>query len=166
VNDSILIAGIGNIFHGDDAFGVCVASKLAATPLGENVRVVDYGVRGVDLAFALLDGYSLTILVDTVSRGSEPGTIYAIEPDLENLSDGDFEGAHGLDPARVLAMARRFGAALGRVLIVGCEPKSLDGGSGAIGLTEPVQAAIDPAISMIRSLVAKAKQDSQSKGIN
>jgi hydrogenase maturation protease len=163
VSDSILVAGIGNIFHRDDAFGVFVAAKLAAMPLAPNVRVVDYGIRGIDLAFALLDPYSLTILVDAVSRGGEPGALYAIEPDLNSASGDVFEGAHGLDPVKVLAMAKSLGAPLGRVVVVGCEPQSLESEAGTIGLSEPVQAAVDPAIAMIRSFIDEART---KKGVN
>lgn len=154
---SILVAGIGNIFHRDDAFGVSVAAKLAQMPLPENVRVVDFGIRGYDLLLALLDGYDLTIFVDTVSRGGTPGTLYTIEPDFDSAGQesGALENAHGLDPARVLASARNAGARLGRVIVVGCEPALLEDETGCIGLTEPVEAAIDPAIEMIRSLVSE-----------
>src|SRR5215471_17395408 len=111
---SVLIAGIGNIFHRDDAFGVSVASKLARTPLPENVRVVDFGILGFDLVLALLDGYDLTIFVDAVSRGGAPGTLYTIEPDLNEIADdpesGIYENAHGLDPIKVLATVQRAGA--------------------------------------------------------
>ncbi|MGH7848434.1 MAG: hydrogenase maturation protease, partial [Candidatus Binatia bacterium] len=72
----ILVAGIGNIFLGDDGFGVEVARELAKRKLPESVRVVDFGIRGFDLAYALLDGYDLTILVDAAPRGGLPGTLY------------------------------------------------------------------------------------------
>lgn len=154
---SILVAGIGNIFHRDDAFGVSVAAKLARTPLPENVRVVDFGIRGFDLVLALLDGYDLTILVDAVSRGGAPGTLYTIEPDMGEIEgaheSGACENAHGLDPVKVLAAAKSAGARLGRVVVVGCEPAALDDETGCIGLTGPVEAAVDPAIEMIRSLL-------------
>lgn len=156
---SVLVAGIGNIFHRDDAFGVSVALKLARAPLPENVRVVDFGIRGFDLVLALLDGYDLTIFVDAVSRGGAPGTLYTIEPDLNELQEyqdsGTYENAHGLDPVKVLATAKSAGARLGRVVVVGCEPAELEDETGCIGLTEKVEAAVDPAIEMIRSLVAK-----------
>jgi hydrogenase maturation protease len=156
---SILVAGLGNIFHRDDAFGVAVAAKLARTPLPEKVRVVDFGIRGFDLMLALLEGYDLTIFVDTVSRGGAPGTLYAIEPDLDAIAgdseEGSYENAHGLDPLKVLAAARNAGARLGHVVVVGCEPAALEDETGRIGLTEQVAAAVDPAIEMIRSLVAR-----------
>ena len=155
MNGSTLIAGIGNIFDGDDGFGVAVASRLAQMALPENVRVVEYGIRGIDLVFALLDGYDVTILVDAACRGGSPGTLYTIEPDVNDLEPGAgaFETAHGLDPVKVLATARSMGAKFGRVLVVACEPATFGDDDGHIGLSECVAAAVDPAIEMIRSLV-------------
>lgn len=159
MSPAILVAGIGNIFHRDDAFGVSVAAKLARAPLPDNVRVVDFGIRGFDLVLALLEGYDLTIFVDAVSRGGAPGTLYTIEPDLSEIANaheaGSYENAHGLDPVKVLATARSAGAQLGRVVVVGCEPATLEDDTGCIGLTEAVEAAVDPAIEMIRQLVSK-----------
>jgi hydrogenase maturation protease len=166
---SILIAGIGNIFNRDDGFGVAVASKLAATVLPENVRVVDFGIRGFDLVLALLDGYDLTIFVDAVSRGGAPGKLYTIEADLAGVPEvsesGIFENAHGLDPLKVLSMAKRMGASLGRVFVVGCEPATLGDDTGHIGLSGPVQAAIGPAIEMIRSLVNDTNEGWTEAGV-
>jgi hydrogenase maturation protease len=158
---SVLVAGIGNIFNRDDGFGVSVAMKLAGTPLPENVRVVDFGIRGFDLMLALLEGYDLTVFVDATQRGGAPGTLYAIEPDLTALETdqepGVYENAHGLDPVKVLATAKSAGAQLGRVVVVGCEPAVLEDETGCIGLTEEVEAAVDPAIEMIRWLVTKER---------
>ena len=114
----ILIAGIGNIFLGDDAFGVEVAQRLAKRPLPEGVRVVDFGIRGIDLTYALLEGVDVAILVDAVPRGEAPGTVYLIEPEAgPDVNDAD-EGsllleAHNLDPARVLRLVRSQGGAFG-----------------------------------------------------
>jgi hydrogenase maturation protease len=156
MTSSVLVAGIGNIFHRDDAFGVSVATRLARAPLPDNVRVVDFGIRGFDLVLALLDGYDLTIFVDTVSRGGAPGTLYAIEPDLDAIAAEEseaYENAHGLNPVKVLATAKSAGARLGRVVVIGCEPGTLEDETGCIGLTTEVEAAVDPAIEMIRALV-------------
>jgi hydrogenase maturation protease len=158
---SVLVAGIGNIFHRDDAFGVSVAARLAQSRLPDNVRVVDFGIRGFDLVLALLDGYDLTIFVDAVSRGGAPGTLYTIEPDVDAIAaDGAAacENAHGLDPVKVLAMAKSVGARLGRVVVVGCEPAVLEDETGRIGLSDEVEAAIEPAIDMIRSLAREEVQ--------
>ena len=154
----VLIAGIGNIFNGDDGFGVAVAAALAGMEMPENVRVVDYGIRGIDLAFALMDDYDVAILVDAVSRGGAPGTVYTIEPDVDEIEGGGaFEGGHGLDPVKVLAMAKSMGARFGRILVVGCEPASLGDDSGFIGLSPPVAAAVEPAAQMIREMVQSRK---------
>jgi hydrogenase maturation protease len=158
VNGSILIAGIGNIFNRDDAFGVSVASRLAAMQLPENVRVVDFGIRGFDLILALLEGFDLTIFVDAVSRGSLPGTLYMIEHNVAatqaNSAATCFDNAHGLDPLKVLETARGLGALPRRVVVIGCEPESLGDDTGRIGLSDSVEEAVPEAIRMIRSFIA------------
>jgi hydrogenase maturation protease len=121
----ILIAGIGNIFFGDDAFGVEVARQLSQRPLPEGVSVVDFGIRGLDLTYALLDDYSVVILVDAVQRGGQPGTLYVIEPTLDRTTDamsGFLVEAHAMDPVRVFRLASILGGQVERLLIVGCEP--------------------------------------------
>lgn len=157
MSNSVLIAGIGNIFNGDDAFGVAVARELANQEWPEDVRVVDFGIRGMDLAFALLDGYELTILIDATAQGGAPGTLYTIEPDVHSVLHGaDFScmNSHGLDPAKVLVFAKSMGAEFKRILLIGCEPLILDNQEdGHIGLSEAVQAAVDPAVRTIRKLV-------------
>lgn len=151
---SVLIAGIGNIFHGDDAFGVEVASTLAKTTLPDNVRAVDFGIRGFDLVLALLEGPALTIFVDVVSRGGAPGTLYLIEPFLNEAGDANvIENAHGLDPVKVLAMAKQMGAPDTRVLVIGCEPATLGEESDTLDLSDAVRAAVQPAIEMIWSII-------------
>ena len=154
---SILVACIGNIFRGDDAFGCEVAKVLAERANGEGVRVVDFGIRGLDLTYALLDAPELTILVDVVSRGGVPGTIYTIEPDLEQL--GDFSqsmtDAHSMDPVNVLRAVKAMGGKLGRILLVGCEPGDLGGETGLMGLTPAVMAAVRQAAEVVESLVEK-----------
>ena len=101
----VLIAGIGNVFLGDDGFGVALAGRLARRDLPAGVDVVDYGIRGMDLAYALLDGWDAVILLDATPRGEAPGTLYVIEPDVESIEAAAPE-AHGMDPVRVLALAR------------------------------------------------------------
>lgn len=159
MNASILIAGIGNIFNRDDAFGVEVASQLARAGLPGNARAIDFGIRGFDLVMALLEGYELIIFVDAVSRGSAPGTLYLIEHEPEETADADyFENAHGLDPVKVLRMARSLGAQIGRVLVVGCEPETLEDDTGTIGLSEAVKRAVPEAIELIQSLAWQTPQ--------
>jgi hydrogenase maturation protease len=156
---SILIAGIGNIFLGDDAFGVEVVQRLATHPLPPNVRVVDFGIRSYDLAYALMEPWELVILVDAVPCGEEPGTVYLIEPDLtqfvESPADFGFD-AHSMNPVAVLQLVGNLGGKMGRVMVVGCEPATVDADlDGATGLSHPVQAAIDQAIAMIEELISE-----------
>ena len=154
---SILVACVGNIFQGDDAFGCEVAKVLAERADREGVRVVDFGIRGLDLTYALLDAPELTILVDVVSRGGAPGTLYSIEPDLEQL--GGFgqpmTDAHTMDPVHVLRAAKAMGGRLGRILLVGCEPGDLGGEAGLMGLTPAVTGAVQQAAVIVESLIEK-----------
>lgn len=154
----ILIAGIGNIFLGDDAFGSEVARLLLERPLPDEVRVVDYGIRGFDLAYALMEDYDSTILIDATPRGGAPGTLYTIEPDLSELDEMDSQGlaieTHGMNPLKVLLMVKQMGGRLKRIWLVGCEPSPLESEEGYMGLSLPVAAALDGAIEMVLSLVA------------
>ncbi len=163
----ILIACIGNIFFGDDGFGVEVAQRLLSRKTRqypENVQVIDFGIRGIELAYTLLDNYDTLVLVDAVPRGGPAGTLYLIEPDLVNIDSGQgvetgraAPDGHSMDPVKVLAFARTLGARPIRTLLVGCEPAATGAGEGyeemQMGLSEPVQAAIDEAVKMIDSLV-------------
>jgi hydrogenase maturation protease len=157
----ILIAGIGNIFFGDDAFGVEVARRLAGRPLPEAVRVVDFGIRGLDLAYALLDAHDAVILVDAVSRGGQPGTLYVLEPEFDAAEAPDGPAPlvepHALDPWKVLHLARSLGATLDRVLLVGCEPGPIDPDDLRMEMSQPVQAAVGGAVRLIESLVTQAR---------
>jgi len=148
----VLVAGIGNVFFGDDGFGVAVAQRLAAMALPPVVDVVDYGIRGMDLAYALRD-YDVAILVDAVPRGGTPGTLYVIEPDSDQTETGP--DAHAMDPVKVLALARGLGDPLPRVLVVGCEPAHVPAADGDLSaeLSEPVRAALDGAVRTVESLL-------------
>jgi hydrogenase maturation protease len=151
----ILIACIGNIFLGDDGFGSAVAARLAERSLPEDVLVKDFGIRGIDLTYALLDPYELVILVDACARGGAPGTIYVIEPDPAEPVAGPHLDAHDLNPMAVLRAVRSMGGAKGRILIVGCEPGDLGSEEdGKMGLSDAVAAAIDVAIQKIEELVS------------
>jgi hydrogenase maturation protease len=151
---SVLVACIGNIFQGDDAFGCEVAKVLAARVAGPSVRVVDFGIRSLDLTYALLDAPELIILVDAVSRGGEPGTLYTIQPELNDLEDPEpMLEAHAMHPLAVLQMAKAMGAKLDRILLVGCEPADLGGEDGRMGLTPPVAAAVNAAADIVVSLI-------------
>ena len=156
---SILVACIGNIFQGDDAFGCEVAKVLARRARAGDIRVVDFGIRGLDLTYALLDAPELTIIVDAVWRGGEPGTLYTIEPDLDNDPGEQMVDAHGMEPVQVLRTAKAMGGRLGRILIVGCEPADLGGEDGRMGLTPAVSGAIEAAADIVESLIEKELQE-------
>ena len=158
---SILVACIGNIFQGDDAFGCEVAKVLMQRAPAPDVRVIDFGIRGLDLTYALLDAPGLTILVDAVPRGGEPGTLYTIEPDLDHFEDNSAQAvdAHAMDPVQVLRAVKAMGGRPGRVLLIGCEPADLGGPDGKMGLTGPVSAAIEEAAAMVESLIAMELQE-------
>ena len=150
----ILVAGIGNIFFGDDAFGCEVVRALIRRPLPESVRVRDFGISGYDLAYAILDGYDATILVDAVPRGQAPGTVYLIEPDTAPTDEEtEIANGHSLTPASVLQMVRSMGAEPHGIYLVGCEPSILESEEGEMGLSEIVQAAVSPAIEIIEKLI-------------
>lgn len=159
----ILVAGIGNIFMGDDAFGCEVARKLAARQLPDDVHLVDYGIRGLDLMYALLENPELTIFIDATQQGGAPGTLYVIEPDLNQAGSSEAMDAHTMDPVRVLQAARTMGASLGRIVLVGCEPADLGGEQGRMGLTPPVAAALDEAVDMVENLIHKELQQQRQE---
>jgi hydrogenase maturation protease len=155
----ILIAGIGNIFLGDDGFGVEVANKLAGRTFPQGVRVTDFGIRGFDLAYALMEGYETTVLVDACPGEGQPGTLFVVEPDLQNLDSPGTQPCvvdpHGMNPINVLRMAVNMGAQLKRILLVGCVPATLGPEEGKMGLSEPIAAAVDEAVQLVDSLVTK-----------
>ena len=154
---SILVAGIGNIFMADDGFGVAVAERLARRRQPRGVDVVDFGIRGMDLVFALGEGYDAAVFVDAVPRGEEPGTLFVIEPDLDAAAGGPVTlDAHGMDPVRVLALAGQLGPVPERILVVGCEPQvRMTGDEDELvgDLSEPVRAALDEAVALVESVV-------------
>jgi hydrogenase maturation protease len=147
---SILIAGIGNIFLGDDAFGVEVARRLMPLTWPDGVRAIDFGIRGFDLAFALLSGVDLTIFVDAVQRGGAPGTLYLIEPETAGIC-AEID-AHSMNPMAVLQLVRTMGGDFRRLLVLGCEPEFL---GERMELSPAVQEAVGRAVEMVRKLVAK-----------
>ena len=156
---TVLVACIGNLFLGDDGFGVEVARRLAARPHPDRVSVTDYGIRGYDLAYALVRGADYTILVDACPRGEPPGTVFVLEPDLTDLDAPEAEpavlDAHDLNPLHVLRLARSLGAELKHVVVVGCEPATLGPPEGQLGLSEPVQAAVEKAVILIEGLIER-----------
>ena len=166
---NVLVACIGNIFMGDDAFGCEVARRLAGRRLPEGVRVVDFGIRGFDLAYAIMDGPDVTVFVDATPRGGEPGTLYTIEPDLSELNDAGEGGimveTHGMNPLKVLGMVKAMGGEFKRILLVGCEPETLGGEEGAMRLSGPVEIAVDEAVGVVESLVAKILDESRAQAV-
>ena len=156
----ILIAGIGNIFLGDDGFGVEVARRLAGCELPDGVRVVDYGIRGLDLAYALVDGPGTTILVDACPRGEPAGTLFVIEPDVDSGAGPSLlaADAHAMNPLAVMRMAQALGATLNRLLLVGCEPATFGPEEGQLGLSDEVASAVEEAVRLVLSLVADLRR--------
>jgi hydrogenase maturation protease len=155
----ILIAGIGNIFLADDGFGVEVARRLAGQSFPSGVRVADFGIRGFDLAYALMEGYETTILVDACPGDAQPGTLFVIEPDLNDLNSIETQQGliepHAMNPVSALRTAKSMGGELKRVLVVGCVPATLGPEEGQMGLSEPVAAAAGEAVKLIDSLVTR-----------
>jgi hydrogenase maturation protease len=183
MSGGVLVAGIGNIFLSDDGFGVEVASRLAAADLPAGVRVVDYGIRGMHLAYDLANGVDTAILIDAAPRGGQPGTVYLIEPDLDaapvtvgtapedpalsstgatstgpdgGLAASPFFDAHGMQPDVVFSMLAMLGDERpARILVVGCEPATVEDG---MGLSAPVAAAVDEAVRLVIDLVTIGDQ--------
>jgi hydrogenase maturation protease len=157
----VLIACVGNIFLGDDAFGVEVAKRLAQRPLPQGVRVLDFGIRGLDLAYALLDGYDAVVLVDAAPRGGQPGTLFVLEPELATAlspsEGGTLIETHNMDPARVLRLVASLGGQVQRLIVVGCEPQMSPGDEEDVPfeMSAPVRAAVDEAVLLVESLVAR-----------
>ena len=160
----ILVAGIGNIFLADDGFGVAVAQLLAKRSLPDGVKVVDFGIRGLDLVYAMLEDYEAFIFVDIVSRGQAPGTLYLIEPQIDESAQVMMD-AHGMEPTKVLALAQTMGAVPKPTYLVACEPAMLVTGETyedvMVDLSAPVRAAVEGAAQMVEELAARLIRDLQ-----
>ena len=161
----VLVAGIGNIFLGDDGFGVEVVRRLAGRELPEGVEVVDFGIRGMDLIYALQDDYEVVIFVDATPRGEEPGTVYLLEPEIED--DGEVVlDTHGMDPVRVIKLSRTLGPTPARRLVVGCEPQTVVTGEDyeemLMELSEPVRAGVEEAVKLVESVVEEIYKEVRS----
>jgi hydrogenase maturation protease len=156
----VLVAGIGNIFFADDGFGVEVANRLMTEAMPPGVKVADFGIRGIHLAYELLDGYDALLLIDALPMGEAPGTVALIEPDppepMEQQEWGDDDApaldAHSMSPAVVLNMLAGLGGSVDRIVVVGCQPAELGEG---IGLSAAVVAAVDDAVRAVKELVAE-----------
>jgi hydrogenase maturation protease len=153
VKGPILVAAIGNIFLGDDGFAVEVVRCLAGRALPDEVSVKDFGIRGFDLACALIERWELIIIVDAIQRGQAPGTVYVVEldPAQAELAGQEVE-PHGLDPAQAIALARRLGEITAPMIMVACEASEFGGPEGRIGLSPPVEKAVECAADLVESL--------------
>ncbi len=158
---SVLVAGIGNIFLGDDGFGVEVVRRLAGRPFPEGVEVIDVGIRGVHLAYQLMDGYDTLVLIDAAPRGGQPGDLFVIEPDVAGATAAataavaagtvPLVDAHGMEPGSLLSTLDALGGQVERVVVVACEPGDVSEG---IGLTAAVEAAVPRAVELVGEVVA------------
>ena len=153
-----LVAGIGNIFLGDDAFGCEVVRELERRVWPDDVRIVDFGIRGFDLAYALLESYEVVILIDATPRGEAPGTIYTIEPDLSEVESGSVVETHGMNPLKVLSMVKSMGGEFRKILLLGCEPETFGPEEGQMGLSPVVEAAVPKAVEIIERLIEANQQ--------
>jgi hydrogenase maturation protease len=164
----LLVAGIGNIFHGDDGFGVELAQRLARRPRPDGVRVVDFGIRGRDLAYELLDGVGGLLILDAMSRGGPPGMLYVLEAETgDSGADVDVSAAqaHGMAPMEVFRLVRAMGGSVPRTLVVGCEPEAIDPDrEGETGLSLVVLRAVDEAVPLTESLIADMLGSSGGEG--
>lgn len=148
----VLVAGVGNLFLGDDGFGPEVVRRLAASDdVPAHVRVVDYGIRGLHLAYDLLDGYRVLVLVDALPGAGPPGELTVLEVGEDDLGTGEFD-PHGMAPVAVLAGVRQLGGGLPKTYLVGCRPASVEQG---IGLSDPVAAAVPEALAAVRALLSE-----------
>jgi hydrogenase maturation protease len=149
----ILVAGVGNVFLRDDAFGVEVVRLLAERPQPPGVQIRDYGIRGVHLVYELLDGYDLFVLVDAAPRGEAPGTVSVLEVELPSPEAQPVIDAHSLTPDAIFGLLSSLGGHPGRNLVVACEPAEVDAG---MGLSDPVREALPHAVRAVEEILAQA----------
>lgn len=152
---TILVAGIGNVFLGDDGFGVEAVARLRERAIPDGVEVADFGIRGLDLAYALMDGYSAAILVDALPHGECAGTVYVMEPDLERIEGEALVQSHAMNPLEVLRLVRSMGGRPPRLYLVGCEPAVFGPEEGLMSLSPEVEAAVEPAVAEIQRLLTR-----------
>jgi hydrogenase maturation protease len=152
---SILVAGVGNAWLHDDGFGGEVARQLERRELPRGVTVMDAGTGGLDLAYEVMRGYDALVILDVSRQGGEPGTLYVMEPDEEEIEagieDGQTINPHGMDPQTVLRFVRSIGAWPGRVVVIACEPQEVE--EMGWGLTEEVEQAVQRAVELVLETV-------------
>ncbi len=157
--NNILVAGVGNIFMGDDGFGCEVARRLAERPLPEGTKLVDFGIRGIDLTYALMDDFDGAIIIDTAQRDEEPGTVTVVIPEVAVVDSANPEDLmlepHSLDPAKVLRFVEAMGGGIKNLVLVACEPQTFGGDDGALGLSPAVAGAVDEAVATVERLVGQ-----------
>lgn len=155
----ILVAGVGNVFLQDDGFGAAVIERLRARALPDGVSVLDFGTGGLKLAYEVMRGYQALILVDVSRQGGEPGTLYLMEPDPEDvegaIADGDSLDPHGMDPRTVLRFVKAIAGWPGRVMVVACEPAAVGEEDAGMGLSAPVAAAVGRAADLVEETVSE-----------
>jgi hydrogenase maturation protease len=157
----ILVAGVGNAWLQDDAFGGECARRLEARGVPDGVTVMDFGTGGLDLAYEVMRGYDALVLLDASRQGEAPGTLYVLEPDMEELAqpieDGDVINPHGMDPQTMLRFVGAIGGFSGRVIVIGCEPGEVD--DVGLGLTPAVAGAVDRAVELVVETLAELRSD-------
>ena len=161
----ILVAGVGNAWLQDDAFGGEVARRMEAEGVPSGVTVMDFGTGGLDLAYEVMRGYDALVILDASRHGGEPGTLYVIEPDRDEIApeivDGEMIDPHGMDPATMLRFVRATGGWPGKVVVIGCEPGEVD--EVGLGLTPPVEAAVDRALELVGTTIEELRGDAAYK---
>jgi hydrogenase maturation protease len=162
----ILVAGIGNAWLGDDGFGGEVVKRLEARELPSGVTVADFGIGGLDLAYEVMRGYDGLVLVDISRQGGEPGTLYVMEPDEQDIAagieDGELLDPHGMDPQTVLRFVRAVGGWPGKVVVIACEPAEVE--EMGIGLSAGVSAAVDHAAELVATTIEELRADAAPAG--
>jgi hydrogenase maturation protease len=155
----ILVAAVGNLWLGDDGFAAEVAKRLRERALPEDIAVADFGTGGLDLAYEVMRGYEALVLVDVSRQGGEPGTLYVMEVDPESIEGGIDDGMqidpHGMDPETVLRFVKATGGWPCMVVVVACEPEQVE--EVSIGLSAPVEAAVDGAVGLVIETVEELR---------
>ena len=157
----ILVAGVGNAWLQDDAFGGELARRLEARGVPSGVTVMDFGTGGLDLAYEVMRGYDALVILDASRQGGEPGTLYVLEPDIDdyapNIEDGETIDPHGMDPATVLRFVRATGGWPGKVVVIACEPGEVD--DVGLGLTPAVEAVMERALALVGETIEELRTD-------